>query len=175
MTPEPLVVYWDMLQYNEWTFHLAATDKGLCCITLPNETFDTLQQWVKKHAAGANLMHDTDKLHPYIVQVEEYIQARRSAFLLPLDLRGTPFQVQVWKTLLQIPYGTTRTYSEIAAQLGRRKAVRAVGAANGANPIPIVVPCHRVVGKNGALTGYRGGVDMKAALLTLEGATLTNP
>jgi len=91
------------------------------------------------------------------------------AFELPLDLRGTEFQRAVWQALLEIPYGETRSYAEIARQVGQPNAVRAVGAANGANPIPIVVPCHRVIGRDGSLTGYGGGLDKKVFLLQLEG------
>lgn len=170
MTSKPTTVYWETLRHDEWTFHLAATNKGLCCITLPNETFDTLEQWVAKHVTEGNLIHDTDKLHSYIMQVEEYLEGRRSEFSLPLDLRGTPFQVKVWRALLEIPFGETLSYSQIGERIGSSTAVRAIGAANGANPIPIVVPCHRVIGKNGKFTGYRGGLDMKAKLLRLEGS-----
>lgn len=161
-------VYWDTLRRGDWTLHLAATDDGLCCITLPNDTLETLQEWVKKHVSGANLIHDRERLRPYVEQVAEYLEGRRTEFSLPLDLRGTPFQVSVWRTLLTIPFGDTRSYSQIANGIGHPSAVRAAGAANGANPVPIVIPCHRVIGKGGELTGYRGGVEMKAELLGLE-------
>lgn len=88
---------------------------------------------------------------------------------MPLDLRGTTFQVAVWQALLAVKAGTTQTYSQIAESVGRANAVRAVGAAIGANPVPIVVPCHRVIGKDGALTGFRGGIPAKKVLLALEG------
>jgi len=165
MTP----VYWDTLQHHTWTFHLAATAAGVCCITLPNETFSTLEQWVAKHVPGATLVHDEQKLNPFMEQLQAYLNGQRKVFTLPLDFKGTPFQVRVWRTLLEIPFGETGSYSQIAAGIGHPTAVRAVGSANGANPIPIVVPCHRIIGKNGTLTGYRGGVAMKAELLRLEG------
>lgn len=168
MKLEPTAVYWEKLQHGQWTLHLAATDSGLCCITLPNETLDTLQQWVSKHVPRAEMIQERTKLHPYIEQINEYLCGSRTSFAVPLDLRGTPFQIGVWRTLLAIPFGATRNYSEIATNMGRPTAVRAVGAANGANPIPIIVPCHRVVGKDGTLTGYRGGMQMKAELLRLE-------
>ena len=101
-------------------------------------------------------------------QLEEYFAARRSAFDLPLEPRGTEFQRRVWSTLLTIPYGETRTYGQIAEQIGNPTAVRAVGAANGRNPISIIAPCHRVIGMNGNLTGFGGGLDAKAYLLSLE-------
>lgn len=105
-------------------------------------------------------------------QLSEYFAGRRRRFELHLAPRGTPFQQRVWSALLEIPFGTTCSYSEIAARIGRPTAVRAVGAANGRNPIAIVVPCHRVIGRSGALTGYAGGLDTKRRLLEHEGVCL---
>ena len=102
------------------------------------------------------------------MQLLEYFEGKRTAFDLPLDLRGTPFQLEVWRALLAIPYGETRSYAEIARAVGRPAAVRAVGAANGANPIAIVVPCHRVIAADGSLGGYGGGLELKARLLAME-------
>jgi methylated-DNA-[protein]-cysteine S-methyltransferase len=111
--------------------------------------------------------------HPVLVRTEkelnEYFTGMRSSFTVPLDMRGTPFQRQVWGALLGIPFGETRTYGQLAIQLGNPKATRAVGAANGRNPIAILVPCHRVIGHSGELTGFAGGLDAKAYLLKLEG------
>ena len=104
-------------------------------------------------------------------QLRAYFAGRLRRFDLPLDLRGTPFQLRVWRALLEVPYGETRSYRQIAAAIGEPKAVRAVGAANGANPIAIVVPCHRVVGADGSLTGYGGGLTLKRKLLALEADT----
>ena len=101
-------------------------------------------------------------------QLTEYFAGERRAFDLPLKLSGTEFQMSVLHALQQIPYGETTSYAEIAERIGRPKAVRAVGAANGRNPIPIIVPCHRVVGSHGDLTGFGGGLDTKEALLRLE-------
>jgi methylated-DNA-[protein]-cysteine S-methyltransferase len=101
-------------------------------------------------------------------QLREYFAARRMDFHVPLRFRGTPFQVDVWRALLEIPAGQTMSYGELADRLGRRNAVRAVGGAVGRNPISIVVPCHRVVGGDGSLTGYAGGLDRKRVLLDLE-------
>lgn len=103
------------------------------------------------------------------IQVEEYAEGKRRVFDLPLKPAGTPFQLEVWDQLLLIPYGETRSYGELAAMLGNPKASRAVGRANGTNPISIIVPCHRVIGASGALTGYGGGLPMKQKLLRLEG------
>ena len=104
-------------------------------------------------------------------QLNEYFAGRRQTFDVPLDLRGTAFQLAVWNALLQVPFGETVSYATIAERIDRPSAVRAVGAANGANPIPIIVPCHRVVGRNGTLTGYRGGLPIKKRLLDLEGVS----
>lgn len=101
-------------------------------------------------------------------QLEEYFKGARKSFELPIYQKGTPFQRAVWNELIKIPYGETVTYGEIAARVGNPRASRAVGMANNKNPIMIVVPCHRVIGKNGRLTGYAGGLDVKAALLELE-------
>jgi methylated-DNA-[protein]-cysteine S-methyltransferase len=101
-------------------------------------------------------------------QLTDYFAARRQAFDLPLAPRGTPFQQSVWTALSRIPYGESRSYRDIARQIGNPAAVRAVGAANGRNPIPIVVPCHRVIGSNGTLTGFAGGLEAKSFLLRLE-------
>lgn len=121
-----------------------------------------------------------DDQHPLLVsaqqQLREYLDGARATFTLPLDLAsGTPFQQAVWQALLQIPIATTRSYAAIGAQLGRPTAARAVGTAVGRNPLSIVVPCHRVVGSNGALTGYAGGLDRKAHLLALEAGMAVGP
>jgi len=106
-------------------------------------------------------------------QLAEYFAGTRTTFDLPLDAGGTAFERRVWDALRTIPYGTTLSYSELARRLGDPRATRAVGAANGKNPIPIIVPCHRVIGANGALTGFGGGLDRKRWLLEHEGALTT--
>jgi methylated-DNA-[protein]-cysteine S-methyltransferase len=115
-----------------------------------------------------------DAKHPVLRETErqlaEYFAGRRKVFDLKLDFVGTEFQKRVWRALLTIPFGETRSYAQIARQIGHPKAVRAVGAANGRNPISIVTPCHRVIGSNGALTGFAGGLATKEHLLRLEGA-----
>jgi methylated-DNA-[protein]-cysteine S-methyltransferase len=103
-----------------------------------------------------------------IQELEEYFQGKRTTFTVPLDLRGTEFQKSVWKQLQKIPYGATATYSEIAKKIKKTTAVRAVGAANGKNPLCVLIPCHRVIGSNGSLTGFSGGLKIKQRLLDLE-------
>ena len=110
--------------------------------------------------------------HPHLVmavsQLDEYFEGKRVDFDVPLAAEGTEFQQSVWNALREIPYGETRSYAEIAERIENPKAVRAVGAANGKNPLSIFVPCHRVIGKAGTLTGYSGGLDKKSVLLSLE-------
>jgi methylated-DNA-[protein]-cysteine S-methyltransferase len=124
-----------------------------------------------KHAAitiPEGALEDASGFAHVIEQLEAYFSGRRTAFDIPLAPRGTAFQRQVWKALAEIPYGTTTTYAAVARSIGKPNAVRAVGAANGRNPISIVVPCHRVIGQDGTLTGYAGGIENKRALLDLE-------
>jgi len=127
---------------------------------------------VETHFAGAQpkpgWIRDDDALCAAADQLQAYFAGELQAFDLTLAPRGTEFQQSVWRALLDIPYGKTTTYSTIAQRIGRPAAVRAVGAANGANPIPIVIPCHRVIGANGSLTGFGGGIDVKRQLLALE-------
>jgi methylated-DNA-[protein]-cysteine S-methyltransferase len=127
---------------------------------------------VKIHFAGAepqpDWTHHPAALRDAASQLRAYFTGERQTFDLPLAPRGTEFQQSVWTALQQIPYGETTTYSAIAYKIGKPAAVRAVGAANGANPIPIVIPCHRVIGANGSMTGFGGGIDVKRQLLGLE-------
>ena len=113
-------------------------------------------------------MSETPLIKRAISQLSEYFDGERTSFDLPISPSGTGFQKKVWDALLTIPYGETRSYKDIAVQIGNPKAVRAVGMANNRNPIAIVIPCHRVIGHNGSLTGYGGGLDVKAYLLELE-------
>ena len=106
-------------------------------------------------------------------ELDAYLRGQLTTFSVPLDLRGTPFQLSVWNALREIPYGEVRSYASLAAAIGRPSAVRAVGAANGANPVPIIVPCHRVIGSSGRLVGFGGGLDWKARLLSIEQSLLT--
>jgi O-6-methylguanine DNA methyltransferase len=119
-----------------------------------------------------NISWQESKEHtaPYVCELKEYFAGQRREFSFSLDLRGTPFQVKCWRALLEIPYGETRTYADIARAVGRPKGFRAVGMANNRNPIAIVVPCHRVIASDGTLCGYGGGLDIKRKLLELEGA-----
>lgn len=111
---------------------------------------------------------DGEALAPYLAEFEAYFAGRLQRFTLPLAASGTEFQQAVWQALCDIPYGETRSYGDIARAIGKPNAMRAVGAANGRNPLSIIVPCHRVIGQNGSLTGYAGGLEIKKALLMFE-------
>jgi len=139
---------------------LAGEDNALAMIGFPKGSMrrDPEPDWIYNEKPLANARR----------QLEEYFAGSRKDFDLPLRLNGTEFQVKVLKALQKIPYGETVSYGEIAKRIGKPKAMRAVGAANGRNPIPIVVPCHRVIGSGGDLTGFGGGLDTKEALLRLE-------
>lgn len=153
-------------------FSVVLTPRGLCRLGSPTEPPDQRAAWLKRRLPGARSAPDPRGLALVGEQLTAYFEGALREFTLPLDLLGTPFQTRVWRALGGIPYGQTRTYAEVAAQIGAPSAVRAVGAANGVNPIMIVVPCHRVIGSRGALTGYGGGLDMKTRLLQLEGALI---
>lgn len=163
-----LSIYWTLLAYGEWSLYMAATSKGLCYVGSPNKPLKELSDWAEKCIPGSVLIHDDEKLKPYAAEVIEYLRGERRAFTIPVDLSGTPFQLAVWNALCEIPYGRTRSYSDVANLIEKPGSVRAVGTAIGANPVLITVPCHRVIGKNGSLTGYRGGLEMKMQLLHLE-------
>lgn len=142
---------------------LVATNKGLTAILWENDR------------PGRVPLGETreDRDNPVLIEAERQIAAyfagELTEFTIALDFAGTEFQKSVWAALLTIPFGETRSYAEIAHQIGKPKAVRAVGAANGRNPISIIAPCHRVIGSNGSLTGFAGGLEAKQLLLTLEG------
>lgn len=144
--------------------------QGLCRLTFPTEPFEWCEAWARKWLPGAERVPDDGRLARLSTELQAYFDGRLHTFATPVDLFGTDFQRRVWAELLAIPYGETRTYADIARAIGNPKAVRAVGAANGANPVPILVPCHRVIGSNGKLTGYAGGLDLKLQLLEREGA-----
>lgn len=146
------------------TMLLAATHEGLCGVYFAqHKYFDGPQDW------------RMDERHPLLRQtaseLDGYFSGDRHAFDVPLDLKGTPFQVAVWTALRRLSFGVTSSYREIAAVTGRPAAVRAAGTAIGRNPVSIIVPCHRVLGSSGALSGYAGGLDRKRFLLSHEAAT----
>jgi len=150
---------------------LASTEEGLVYIEFGDEerALPLLQRWSRKTFLGASPVRDDERNRQARQQLEEYFAGTRRTFDMSIVLYGTAFQKAVWTALTQIPYGETRSYKDVALAIGAVKAVRAIGGANNRNPIPIVVPCHRVIGSNGALVGYGGGLSIKEHLLKLEG------
>ena len=142
---------------------LVATDAGLAAILWENDRPSRVRLNIQAEDAAHPVLKETER------QLAEYFAGKRKAFALKLDVDGTPFQQKVWNALLTIPFGETRSYADIATQIGSPNAVRAVGAANGRNPVSIITPCHRVIGSSGHLTGFAAGLEIKARLLALEG------
>jgi len=145
---------------------LIASEKGLAAVLWENDDPQRVRLGPRQEKSDHPVLLETER------QLHDYFAGKLTRFSLPLDFSGTPFQEKVWEALTAIPFGQTRSYSEIAMQIGHPKAVRAVGAANGRNPISIIAACHRVIGRNGKLTGFAGGLDAKAALLALEANAL---
>ena len=143
---------------------LVASEQGLAAILWKDDSPRRVRLGTVVEDATNPILLETER------QLGEYFAGRRKAFDLKLDFAGTDFQRRVWAALLTIPCGETRSYAQIAQQIGSPAAVRAVGAANGRNPISIIAPCHRVIGSSGQLTGFAGGLEVKAQLLALEGA-----
>ncbi len=158
MTANP--IYYDIIPSPIGPMMLVADDDGLreLRFELDYRPQTPLDSWV----------HAPDKLAQVRTQLEEYFAGERVEFDLKLNMQGTDFQKDVWQALVTIPYGVTTSYGEISRQINRPKASRAVGAANGRNPVPVIVPCHRVIGSNGSLTGFGGGLAAKQWLLELE-------
>lgn len=142
------------------------SSRGIVCLTVVNGNEDQIIRTVMDKFGQAVRVEPKD--YDFHDQIIEYLEGKRKSFSLSLDLQGTEFQKKVWNALLEIPYGETRTYKEVANSINAPKAYRAVGNALNKNPVLILVPCHRVIGSNGKLTGFRGGLDLKAKLLELE-------
>jgi methylated-DNA-[protein]-cysteine S-methyltransferase len=154
---------------------LAASEKGLVVLEFDFKPAGkgSLRRGLRQSGGGNDeiiLRESSEKMRPYLAELEEYFSGKRRRFDFPLDLQGTDFQLACWRALLAIPYGETRSYASIASAVGKPHAFRAVGMANNRNPIAIVVPCHRVIASDGTLCGYGGGLDVKRKLLELEGA-----
>jgi methylated-DNA-[protein]-cysteine S-methyltransferase len=159
-------VRYDVTESPVGDLFIASTERGLCRISYRVEGQD---EELARHFADRVQRVPLDQVRR---ELDEYFEGRRREFDLPLDLRVAPFHEAVLHELARVPYGRTETYGALAAKVGRPKAARAVGTVMNRNPIPIVLPCHRVVGANGSLTGYAGGLHVKRGLLELEGAML---
>lgn len=167
--PEPIErVFTASVETPIGALRLASTARGLAYLALPRAGGHGLAGWLSRMAPGARREEAFAPNRDAARQLLEYLAGKRSAFELALDLRGTPFQRTVWAWLETIPYGETRSYADGARAIGNPTAVRAVGSANGANPVSIIVPCHRVIQSGGRLGGYGGGLDLKRRLLAME-------
>ena len=162
------VLYFDTLFSTLGNLYVVASDEGIVYIGTPDAPFEEVEVWAKKPFKNYVFEESSEKLAHYIEQLEVYLKGELREFDLPIHVKGTAFQLAVWDALKELPYGTTTSYSGIAERIGNPKAVRAVGAAIGANPILAIIPCHRVIGKNGKMTGFRSGIPMKEFLLQLE-------
>lgn len=168
MNEENKFIYYGKLPNPKWPIYLAVTEKGLCFIGSLGADKKELETWLKKSNPTSRLEENWSKVSTYAAQLEEYFNGERVSFDLPTDVDGTPFQKEVWTGLKDIPYGETTSYGELAEKIGHPGSFRAIGAAIGKNPLLIVVPCHRVIHKNGHISGYRGPLEMKMNLLSLE-------
>lgn len=149
---------------------IACIDEGVCYVAFGSigEVEWKVKRWADKHLVYDDIVHDTERTAEPIQQLQEYFSGERRTFTVQLCLKGTSFQKQVWQALQNIGYGETCSYKNIAEAIGNPKAVRAVGSSNGKNPVSIFIPCHRVIGSNGGLVGYGGGLSNKKILLELE-------
>lgn len=147
---------------------VASTEVGLAYVALPHASGRGLEGHLAQHFPRVPVVEDAAANQLAVAQILSFLEGATTAFELALDLRGTPFQREVWQTLREIPFGETRSYAQVAQAVRRPTALRAVGSANGANPVSLVVPCHRVVSSDGSLGGYGGGRELKARLLAME-------
>jgi O-6-methylguanine DNA methyltransferase len=159
-----LTLYHSRLKSPIGVLVIGVSDEGLAIIEFDQGEFPK-----GRLAQSANWVESKERTAPATRELEEYFDGKRRDFTVPLDLRGTEFQKKCWRALLKIPYGDVRTYAQIAKSVGCPQGFRAVGMANHDNPVPIIVPCHRVLASDGTLGGYGGGLDVKRKLLELEG------
>jgi O-6-methylguanine DNA methyltransferase len=152
--------------------YVASTERGVCKISVPRETRKDFFTWLDEHLDLDGVVDNKSRNKEIIDQLTRYISGRLVRFTCPVDLIGTPFQLRVWKELMKIPYGSTITYKTLAKRISVPSAFQAVGRANAANPLPIIVPCHRILGSDGSLVGYSYGIKMKEFLLRLEGSII---
>jgi methylated-DNA-[protein]-cysteine S-methyltransferase len=165
-------LYWSSVPSPCGTCIVMATEAGVCWSGTPGTPADEGFSWLKRRSKlSFDHVVEEEEIAPLQQALDElrrYFAGERLQFTCPLDLHGSPFQLSVWHEMLRIPYGETRTYGELAKAIGRPASYRAVGAASGANPVAIIVPCHRLIGSDGSLTGYGGGLPTKEWLLALE-------
>ncbi|MBM4168169.1 MAG: methylated-DNA--[protein]-cysteine S-methyltransferase [Ignavibacteria bacterium] len=165
-------VYWSSFDSKIGTIYLASTAKGICKIGIPASTKREFLSWLECRFDAGHIVESTAKNKPAMDQLSRYFDRKLARFSLKVHFVGTPFQIRVWKELKKIGYGRTISYKELARRVGKPGAYQAVGRANSTNPLPILIPCHRVVGVNDDLRGYAAGTKTKEFLLRLEGALL---
>jgi O-6-methylguanine DNA methyltransferase len=163
---------WSSFTSQIGVVYIASTGKGVCKISIPGQTKKDFLSWLEKMAEGGSVVESTRKHKQVVEQLNRYFNRKLVKFDMRLDPIGTAFQKTIWKELRRIRYGTTISYKELSSRVGRPKGAQSVGRANGANPIPIIIPCHRVVGSDARLVGYAAGIKTKEFLLRLEGALL---
>jgi methylated-DNA-[protein]-cysteine S-methyltransferase len=152
--------------------YIASTDKGVCKISVPRQTKKDFFRWLRENFDDSEVVDNKSRNKEVMDQLNRYFNGKLAKFTCAVDMRGTPFQLRVWKELLKISYGTTISYKQLAKRLGTSRGFQAIGRANAANPVPIIVPCHRVLGTDGTLIGYASGVKTKEFLLKLEGSLM---
>ena len=165
-------VYCTSFESKIGIIYVASTERGVCKISIPKETKKNFFSWLHKHFNEDEVEENRSRNKQVIDEINRYFNRRPTKFNSPLHQIGTPFQKKVWRYVRRIHYGSTMTYKDIAVKIGNPRGYQAVARANASNPIPIVVPCHRVIGANGSLVGYSAGVKTKEFLLGLEGAII---
>jgi O-6-methylguanine DNA methyltransferase len=172
VTDQKTKVYCTSFDSRIGRIYIASTEKGVCKVSVPKETRKDFFDWVKQHYDLNDVVDDRSHNRESVDQLNRYFNGKLVKFTVPVDLIGTPFQIRVWKELFKIPYGITITYKQLTKRVSAGSAFQAVGRANAANPVPIIVPCHRVLGSDGSLVGYACGIKTKEFLLRLEGAIM---
>jgi len=166
------MVYCTSFESKIGLIYIASTENGVCKLSIPRESKRQFMEWLRDNFKDNEVRDNKSRNKEAIEQLQRYFNGKLAKFTCPVDLIGTPFQKRVWRELGKIPYGTTISYKQLARRLGTSRGFQAVGRANASNPVPIVVPCHRVIGTNGSLVGYSAGIKTKEFLLKLEGALL---
>ena len=163
---------WSSFTSQIGVVYIASTERGVCKICIPGQTKREFMAWLEKHADGGTITESKRKHKTVVDQLNRYFNRKLVKFNVRLDLIGTENQRRVWRELRKVRYGTSITYKDLAKRVGRPKGAQSVGRANGANPIPIIIPCHRVIGSDSRLKGYAAGIKTKEFLLRLEGALM---
>jgi len=166
------MVYCTSFDSRVGLIYVASTEKGVCKVSVPRETKKDFLKWLHQNFSDNEVRENKSRNKEVIDQLNRYFSGKLARFTCSVDLMGTPFQMRVWKELTKISYGTTISYKQLAKRIGTSRGYQAIGRANANNPVPIIIPCHRVIGTDGSLVGYAAGVKTKEFLLKLEGALM---